>query len=71
MSNLNPHSPFWELLPLKGLGPIRFLTDKSALQTYQEELGSITVEKNENFQQQQQELHAMVEQFSDSSVRTI
>jgi len=65
MSNLNPHSPFWELLPLKGLGPIRFLTDKSALQTYHDELGSITAEKNENFQQQQQELHAMVKQFSE------
>lgn len=65
MSNLNPHSPFWELLPLKGLGPIRFLTDKSALQNYHNELGSITAEKNENFQQQQQELYDTFNQFSE------
>ena len=65
MSNLNPHLPFWELLPLKGLGPIRFLTDKSVLQTYHEELGSITAEKSENLQEQQQQLHDTVNQFSE------
>lgn len=65
MSKLNLHSPFWELLPLKGLGPLQFLTDKSALQTYQDELGSITAEKSENLQQQQQELYDTVNQFSE------
>jgi len=65
MSNLNLYSPFWELLPLKGLGPIRFLTDKSVLQTYHEELGSITAERSENFQEQQQQLYDTVNQFSE------
>lgn len=65
MSNLNPHSPFWELLPLKGLGPIRFLTNKSALQAYHGELGSITAERNENLEQQQQELYDTFNQFSE------
>lgn len=65
MSNVNQHSPFWELLPLKGLGPIRFLTDKSALQTYHDELGSITAERNENFQQQKQELYDTYNLFKE------
>ena len=65
MSDLNPYSPFWELVPLKGLGPIRFLTDKSALQTYQDEIGSVTAEKSENLQQQQQELYDTFNQFSE------
>jgi hypothetical protein len=65
MSNLNPHSPFWELLPLKGLGPIRFLMNKSALQAYYGELGSITVERSENLQQRQQELYDTFNQFSE------
>jgi len=65
MSQLNLHPPFWELLPLKGLGPLRFLTDQSALQAYHDELGSITAEKNENFQQQQRDLYDTVNQFSE------
>jgi hypothetical protein len=65
MSNLNPHSPFWELLPLKGMGPIRFLTNKSALQAYHGELGSITAERNENLLQQQQELYDTFNQFNE------
>ncbi|MCX2429544.1 hypothetical protein [Pedobacter sp. GR22-10] len=65
MCNLNLHSSFWELLPLKGLGPIRFLTDKSVLQTHHEELGSITAEKNENLQEQQQQLYDTFNQFSE------
>ncbi|RLJ72530.1 hypothetical protein [Pedobacter alluvionis] len=65
MSNVNQHSTFWELLPLKGLGPIRFLTDKSALQTYHDELGSITAERNENFQQQKQELYDTYNLFKE------
>ncbi|EDM37917.1 hypothetical protein PBAL39_15869 [Pedobacter sp. BAL39] len=65
MSNIKPHSPFWELLPLKGLGPIRFLTDKSALETYRDELGSITAEESVNLEQQQQLLHDTVNQFSE------
>lgn len=65
MSNLNPYSPFWELLPLKGLGPIRFLTNKSALQAYLGELGSITAERNENLEQQQQELYDTFNKFSE------
>lgn len=65
MSNHNQPSPFWELLPLKGLGPIRFLTDKSAIKAYENELGSITAEKSENLQQQQQELYDTYNQFSE------
>lgn len=65
MSNLNPRSPFWELLPLKGLGPIQFLTNKSALQAYHGEFGSITAESSENLQQRQQELYDTFNQFSE------
>lgn len=65
MNNLNSHSPFWELLPLKGLGPILFLTNKSALQAYHGELGPITAEESENLQQRQQELYDTFNQFSE------
>jgi len=65
MNNLTPHSTFWELLPMKGLGPLRFLTDKSALQTYHHEIGSITAEKSENFQEQQQELYDTFNMFRE------
>lgn len=65
MSKHTSHSPFWELLPLIGLGPIEFLTDKSVLQTYYDELGSITAERSENSQQQEQELLDTFNQFSE------
>lgn len=35
------HSPFWKLLPMVGLGPIRFLMPRSEVDNYQHELGSI------------------------------
>lgn len=65
MHNVNLYSSFWELLPLKGLGPIRFLMDKSAVEAYHGELGSITAERNESLDQQQQNLYDTFNQLSE------
>lgn len=65
MRNVNLYSSFWELLPLKGLGPIRFLMDKSAVQAYHGELGSITAERSESLEQQQQNLYDTFNQLSE------
>ena len=73
MHNVNPNSTFWELLPLKGLGPIQFLMDKSAVQAYHSELGAITAERSETLEQQQQNLgdtfRMLSEYFSEEDLK--
>jgi len=56
MDNTNKQSSFWELLPLRGLGPIKFLDDRSVIQTYQSELGLVTAERSESLEEQKQNL---------------
>lgn len=56
---------FWELLPLKGLGPIRFLMEKSDIQPYDKILGKIIAEENENLEQRKQDFQDTVKQFSE------
>ncbi|MBK1439655.1 hypothetical protein JHJ32_06635 [Parapedobacter sp. ISTM3] len=56
MDNTNKQSSFWEFLPLRGLGPIEFLDDRSVIQTYQSELGLVTAERSESLEEQKQNL---------------
>ncbi|SDF72057.1 hypothetical protein SAMN05421827_101311 [Pedobacter terrae] len=56
---------FWELLPLKGLGPIQLLMDKAAIRPYDKILGKIIAEENENLEQRKQDFHDTVKQFSE------
>ncbi|GAA4792250.1 hypothetical protein GCM10023231_20260 [Olivibacter ginsenosidimutans] len=57
-------SPFWELLPLEGLGPIRFLMRKSEVQDYKE-IGLITYENKESLEQKKKNLEDTFNQFSE------
>lgn len=56
---------FWELLPLKGLGPIQFLSEKTDVQLYDKILGKIIAEENESLEQRKQDFQDTVKQFSD------
>jgi len=55
---------FWELLPLKGLGPIQFLSEKTDVQLYDKILGKIIAEEHENLEQRKQDFQDTVKQFS-------
>ncbi|MFC1224764.1 hypothetical protein ACFE6N_13205 [Pedobacter sp. BG31] len=63
MDQLDLHS-FWELLPLKGLGPIQFLSEKTDVQLYDKILGKIIAEEHENLEQRKQDLQDTVKQFT-------
>lgn len=65
MESGNLQSPFWELLPLKGLGPIRFLMSKSEVQDYYKQIGSITYKKSEGSEQKKKDLQDTFNQFSE------
>lgn len=65
MQRGNLQSPFWELLPHEGLGPIRFLMGKSEVQDYYKEIGSITGQKNESLGQKKKDLQDTFNQFSE------
>lgn len=65
MQRGNLQSPFWELLPHKGLGPMRFLMDKSKIQNYYKEIGSIVAQKDENLEQKKKDLQDTFNQFSE------
>ncbi len=56
---------FWELLPLKGLGPIHFLMEKSDIQPYDKILGKIIAEENENLEQRRRDFQDTAKQFSE------
>lgn len=65
MQRENLQSPFWELLPLEGMGQIRFLMSKSEVQYYGKEVGSIMAEKKERLEQKQKDLQDTFKQFSE------
>lgn len=65
MQPTNLQSPFWELLPQVGLGPIRFTMSKSDVQNYHKEIGAITGQKNEGLEQKQKDLQNTFNQFSE------
>jgi len=56
---------FWELLPLEGLGPIRFLMAKSDIQPYDKILGKIIAEESESLEQRKQDFQDTFKQFSE------
>ncbi|MGG7551261.1 hypothetical protein ACQ7CX_11630 [Chryseobacterium arthrosphaerae] len=56
---------FWELLPHKGLGPIRFSMDKSEVQCYYKEFGTMIFQKDESIEQKKKDLEDTFKQFSE------
>lgn len=61
----NLQSPFWELLPNKGLGPIRFSMSKSEVQNYDSEIGITTQQKSESLAQKKKDIEEVFKQFAE------
>lgn len=62
---------FWKLLPHKGLGPIRFSMDKSEVQCYYKEFGTMILQKTKALNRKRKILKIHLNNSVNFSVKKI